>query len=166
MGNDILASIAGLISIVCHSNRGKPMPMTPNLFFAVLDQEAQAVAGRAERIGPRLAAHRERAAVPSRAPVTVRFGTPADAREIGHIADLDSSSPPQPPLLVGERGTQLVAALSLRDGDLVANPFVPTADLVAILRLRARQLRRERGEPAAWRRRASAVLRPRRATAH
>ena len=137
--------------------------MTPNLFFAVLDQLAEAVAWRAEQLAPRLAARGEREATRSRAPVTVRFGTSCDAREVARIADLDSSSAPRPPLLVGELGAQLVAALSLRDGGLVANPFVPTADLVALLRLRERQLRREARD--GWRRRATAALRPHRVMA-
>ena len=35
-----------------------------------------------------------------------------------------------------------VAAASLSDGRTVANPFLPTADVVALLSMRARQLRR------------------------
>ena len=33
-----------------------------------------------------------------------------------------------------------VAALSLRDGRVVADPFTPTAELVELMRLRARQI--------------------------
>jgi hypothetical protein len=52
---------------------------------------------------------------------------------------------PVAPVLVGARCQRVVAALSLRDGAVIADPFVPTADIVALQRLRARQLgRRER----------------------
>ena len=60
--------------------------MTPNLFFAVLDKQAEARAWRAEQLAPRLAARGEREATRSRAPVTVRFGTSCDAREVARIA--------------------------------------------------------------------------------
>jgi hypothetical protein len=56
------------------------------------------------------------------------------------LADLDSA-----PMLTGEIllalvDGQAVAALSLRDGRVVANPFVPTVEAVALLTLRASQL--------------------------
>jgi len=60
-------------------------------------------------------------------------------------ASARSVAPPEaPPLLIGERAGQPIAALSLADGAIVADPFVASADVVALLRLRARQLRAER----------------------
>ena len=79
----------------------------------------------------------------SRAPVTVRLAVPDDAPELSRIAELDSAPLPPGPLLIGERSGRAVAALSLSDGAVVANPFVPTADIVGLMRLRARQLDRE-----------------------
>jgi hypothetical protein len=140
--------------------------VNPNLFLPVLRAAGQLANGRAQRLGPHLAALAERDADQPPAAVTVRVALPSDARAVARIADLDSSyEAPRAPLLVGERGGAIVAALSLRDGHLVANPFVPTADLVALLRLRARQLRRKRPDEDGWRRRASAVLGLRRAEA-
>jgi hypothetical protein len=130
-----------------------------NLFLAVLRGEWQLAERRAQQLGPQRVAVRERNAPPLQAAITVRGARASDASAIARIADLDSSFElPRPPLLVGERSGAIVAALSLRDGHVVANPFMPTADLVALLRLRARQLRDERTEPAGWRRRATAVL--------
>jgi hypothetical protein len=133
--------------------------VNPNLHLAVIREQAQLADGRAQRLGPHLAALGQRHATPSRAALTVRAALASDASAIARIADLDSSYElPRSPLLVGERGGAIVAALSLRDGHVVANPFVPTADLVALLRLRARQVRQEHAERVGWRRRASAVL--------
>jgi len=139
--------------------------MNPNLFLAIARQHAEAADRRAQLLGPHLAALGESEQAPSRAPLTVRLDAPGDGREIAHIADLDSSVLPAPPLLVGERDGQIVAALSLRDGKTVANPYVPTADVVALLALRARQLRRDRDEDDRGLRRGVALLRLRRAAA-
>jgi hypothetical protein len=133
--------------------------VNPNLFMAVLRGEGQLVNRRAQQLGPQLAARAERAATQPPATVTVRVALPSDTRAIARVADLDSSYElPRPPLLVGERGGAIVAALSLHDGHVVANPFVPTADVVALLQLRARQLRRGHAEDSGWLRRASATL--------
>ena len=104
------------------------------------NQEAQ-IDRSARRLGPQLAALRERAAARSYEPVTVRFASPDDAREIDHLAELDSAPLPAAPVLIGERGGRAVAALSLWDGAVIAHPFVPAADVIALLELRARQLR-------------------------
>jgi hypothetical protein len=47
-------------------------------------------------------------------------------------------------VLVAESGGRVVAALGLRDGLAVADPFVRTAAVVRLLRVRARELARER----------------------
>jgi hypothetical protein len=90
-------------------------------------------------------------------PLTVRLAAADDARELERIAELDSAAMPAPPLLLSERDGRLVAAVSLADGAVIADPFDPTADVVALLALRARQLtrrppRRRGGRRAlAWR---------------
>ncbi len=43
-------------------------------------------------------------------------------------------------MLLGVVMQRPIAALSLRDGSVIADPFSPTAELVELLRLRARQL--------------------------
>lgn len=80
--------------------------------------------------------------------VTVRAAVPGDAGALQRLAVLDERPLPQAPLLIGEVGSLPLAALSLADNSVVADPFVPTREVIALLRLRARQLR-GRG----WRRR-------------
>jgi hypothetical protein len=73
------------------------------------------------------------------ASVTLRFGSNADAEAIAQLAALDSSAPPTPPILLAEVDGQLLAALSLSDRTVVADPFHPTHDLIVLLRARAQQ---------------------------
>jgi hypothetical protein len=111
---------------------------------------AEEVSSRAQLLGPRLTERGDRPEARLRDPVTVRFAVAGDACEVKRLAELDSASRPADPLLIGERSGQPIAALSLADGAIVANPFVASADVVALLRLRARQLR---GAPGRRRRR-------------
>jgi len=73
--------------------------------------------------------------------VTVRLATNADRRALERLAELDQADPPRAPVLLGVVMERPVAALSLRDSRVVADPFTPTRDLVELLRLRARQMR-------------------------
>jgi hypothetical protein len=57
---------------------------------------------------------------------------------------MDSALPLRGAVLVAESGGVLRAALSLDDDRAVADPFVPTAGHVALLRTRASLLRRDR----------------------
>ena len=124
---------------------------------------AEEINRRAQVLGPRISGFGDRPEARLRDPVTVRFAVTDDARELTRIAELDNASRPADPLLVGERAGQPIAALSLADGTVVANPFVVSADVVALLRLRARQLR---GEPRRRGRRRRLMLIPRRALRH
>ena len=87
----------------------------------------------------RLAARPERRAAAERS-VTLRFGSPADGKALARLAELDSSTPPAHPVLLAEVDGQLLAALALADGRVVADPFHRTADLIDLLRARAHQL--------------------------
>lgn len=78
------------------------------------------------------------------AAVTVRAAQARDAQALRRLAALDDQPLPQAPLLIGEVGSRPLAALSLTDRRVVADPFVPTTEVVAMLRLRARQLRAPR----------------------
>ena len=84
--------------------------------------------------------HRRTQPVEIERSVTLRFGSPADHKPLARLAELDSSTPPAQPVLLAEVDGQLRAALALTDGTVVADPFHPTADLIDLLRARARQL--------------------------
>jgi hypothetical protein len=77
--------------------------------------------------------------------VTVRHATAADAPALTRLAALDSASPPRGPALIAEVDSRPLAALPLGSGRAVADPFEPTAELVALLELRAAQL--QAGDP-------------------
>ena len=66
--------------------------------------------------------------------VTVRPYLPLDRRPLERLAALDDRRVPPQPVVLVERGGKLVAALSKRTGEAVADPFEPTAHLVAMLR--------------------------------
>lgn len=83
---------------------------------------------------------------PHTAGVTLRVARPDDATEVARLSALDSRRPPAAPVLVAEEGGMLRAALSLADGAVVADPFAPTAHLVALLRRHADR----RTAPPAW----------------
>jgi hypothetical protein len=73
-------------------------------------------------------------------PILIRTASDQDARTLRRLAAVDSAAPVGPHALVAEVGGVAVAALDLADGRVVADPFVATADLVDLLRLRARRL--------------------------
>ena len=72
--------------------------------------------------------------------VTVRRSTSGDAGALARLAALDSGSPPRGPALVAEADSRLLAALPLGSGRPIADPFEPTAELVALLELRRSQI--------------------------
>jgi hypothetical protein len=74
---------------------------------------------------------------------TVRLAEPADDSVLRQLAALDSSRVPAGPLLVGEMGGGIQAAVPITGGRAIANPFVRTAELVTMLELRAQQLREQ-----------------------
>ena len=89
------------------------------------------------------------------ASITLRRLTEADRGAVLRLAQLDSGRAPEGDLLGVEVEGRLLAAISLSDGDAVADPFSRTRELQAMLELRATQLRRR--EP---KRRGLATLRP------
>src|ERR671927_1062914 len=76
--------------------------------------------------------------------VTVRYAGASDSAELADLAALDSTPAPEGPVLVAETDARIVAALPLGSGRPIADPFRPTAELVALLELRAKQLREDR----------------------
>jgi hypothetical protein len=71
---------------------------------------------------------------------TLRFANARDAAALDRLAQLDSAEIPAAPQLVALANGVLIAAVSTRDGAAIADPFVKSADAVALLRRRARQL--------------------------
>src|SRR5437763_17106719 len=74
---------------------------------------------------------------------TVRIAEPADEALLRRLASLDSSRLPAGPLLVGEISGGIQAAVPVKGGRGIANPFVRTAELMTLLELRAAQLREQ-----------------------
>jgi hypothetical protein len=90
--------------------------------------------------------------------VIVRHAQPADSRELAKLAGLDSGRAPDGPALVAESDARILAALPLGSGRAIADPFEPTAELVALLELRREQLRGEKAERRQRRSRLRALL--------
>lgn len=77
---------------------------------------------------------------PTTAQILLRPAYADDERSLYRLAALDSTpAAPAPPLLVAEVEGELKAALSLSDGGAIADPFYPSAELVALLRAHADQ---------------------------
>src|ERR671924_2215084 len=74
--------------------------------------------------------------------VTVRPSQPADESGLARLAALDSARPLRGPALVAMADERILAALPLGSGRPIADPFEPTAELVALLELRRAQMER------------------------
>lgn len=88
--------------------------------------------------------------------IALRLAHDDETALVARLADLDDAPALRGRVLVAFADGEAIAALSLADGRVVANPFVCTVDAVALLRLREQHLQ----GPAArrgWR----AVLHPR-----
>ena len=77
-------------------------------------------------------------------PISVRLARARDAEALAALAALDPAAPLEGEALVAVAGEVPVAAMAMRDGRAIADPFRPTADLVALLGARREQLRRAR----------------------
>jgi hypothetical protein len=84
-------------------------------------------------------------------PFTIRRAWPDDARALARLAALDSAIVPVGPLLLALAGGELRAAVSLRDGATISDPFRPSVAALELLRTRASQLRAARPAPATGR---------------
>ena len=67
--------------------------------------------------------------------VVIRAARGSDGDRLAQLALLDSQRPLAGEILVAEQGGELVAALGA--DRVIADPFRPTADLVALLRVRS-----------------------------
>ena len=75
--------------------------------------------------------------------VAIRPATADDLADVVRLARLDSARVPAGRLLLGVVDGRLRAAVAIDSGVAIADPFVPTADVVALLSLRAARLRGE-----------------------
>jgi hypothetical protein len=72
--------------------------------------------------------------------IELRFPHPNEARDVRRLAELDSSPALTGQVVIALIDGEAVAGMSLLDQQVVANPFVPTREAVALLRLRAEHL--------------------------
>jgi hypothetical protein len=89
--------------------------------------------------------------------LTIRYATAADDSALDRLAQLDSSTVPASPRLLAEADGRLIAAISARGAGAIADPFTRSADAVALLRRRARQLNAPRPATRGWGARARAA---------
>jgi hypothetical protein len=94
--------------------------------------------------------------------VTIRLADAGDATAIARLAALDSAPAPAGEVIIGLVDGEPWAALSLTGGAAVADPFQRSAEVVALLRERARLLGYAAPEPLRirWRRRTDMSGRP------
>ena len=76
--------------------------------------------------------------------ITIRHSTAADHERIMELAVLDGGRAPAGEALLAEVDGRLWAAVGLEDGGSVADPFQPTAEILSLVALRARQERERR----------------------
>jgi hypothetical protein len=67
----------------------------------------------------------------------IRLAGDQDEADLRRLAQLDSTDPLEHPILIGEIAGRPAAAIDLDSGRTVADPFQPTANLLAHLRMRA-----------------------------
>ncbi len=80
--------------------------------------------------------------------VAIRRARDADTPLLHDLAELDSRPPLDGPVLVALVEGRIWAAIGIEDDRAVADPFLPTAPAVELLRLRVTQLRAADGRPA------------------
>ena len=72
--------------------------------------------------------------------LVLRRSSAEDEQALARLARLDSAPRPRGDMLVAEVDDVIVAAVPLEGGPAIADPFRPTADVVAILQARAELL--------------------------
>jgi hypothetical protein len=75
--------------------------------------------------------------------VTIRRATEDDRQALERLAALDSARLPSGDILIAEAGYEQQAAIEVATGAAIADPFRPTAHLIALLELRAAGLRKK-----------------------
>ena len=75
--------------------------------------------------------------------ISIRLAGPGDGEAVDRLAQLDSAHAVPGETLVAEVDGRIAAALPLAHGRVIADPFMPSAELASLLEVRARQLRAE-----------------------
>ena len=70
--------------------------------------------------------------------ISIRAATHGDGPALARLAALDSAPVPFGPTLIAEVDGRPRAALSVRDDQVIGDPFARTAELVELLRVHAR----------------------------
>ena len=78
----------------------------------------------------------------------IRQATETDGPTLRHLAELDSQKPFAGPALIAESSGVAIAAISLFDERIVADPFERTAVVTQLLRMRLGALRAYSGTPS------------------
>jgi hypothetical protein len=78
----------------------------------------------------------------------LRLANDADADTLTRLAALDAQAPLEGPVLIGELHGEPVAAISLADDRAIADPFRPTAHVLATMRARAHGIRAAEATPS------------------
>ena len=73
--------------------------------------------------------------------IELRLAHAAEAHVVARLAELDDAPALEGPVLLALIDGEAQAGLSLRDGRIVANPFVGTREAVVLLRVRAAAVR-------------------------
>jgi hypothetical protein len=117
-------------------------PMVEQELSRQAELEARRAGARARRLLA-LETYAGAKAVPD-VDVAIREAESRDVPELMRLAELDSRPLPVGEMLVAEAGGKIRAALSVESSAAIADPFVPTAELLSLLELRAQQMRRDR----------------------
>ena len=75
--------------------------------------------------------------------ITIRLAAEDDATALLRLAQLDGARLPEGELLVAEAAGEIRAALRISDSAYVADPFFPSRELVGLLDVRAKRMRRD-----------------------
>ena len=76
-------------------------------------------------------------------PILIRRADVDDATALRRLAQLDGARLPEGELLVAEVDGELRAALRISDSAYVSDPFFPSRELVRLLNVRAKRMRRD-----------------------
>jgi hypothetical protein len=79
---------------------------------------------------------------------SIRYATEDNANALRCLAELDSQQPLEGRVLIAHIDSTVVAALSLKDGRVIADPFQHTDHHVAKLRMRAGAIRAHEVTPS------------------